>query len=284
MSSKNILKYEVENRMNTHNKEKKSKPQFKEWLIRAYKNVCNGMIHVWELEIFKGVLKIGTTIIKGVKDVVAFVVIIIFIFLAGRVIVPVEGLDTVLSEQPEETVGISAQPLYEIDGIEGKEGVINAFKAIEGEIAPEQTMDIYSKNKLKANLYCDVKDSAAVGKPKYQGFGFLQFGYISNLKNNDVLVFPNVDFGNTPPVYISVQMAKTVSTGGVVSFYLNEISEKALIAIFDISTLSTTNGEHDFKYIIEKIARGKKITGDGHTIYMLVEQDGINIGNIRFGR
>lgn len=230
------------------------------------------------IELIKSVLK-GA--LKFVESVLAVVLTVVFVFAVARAVFPVEGVEGE-DEETSYDIGVEADPIYELVG-EEIEGTINAFLPIDGKDDPEKEIDFYSKKPSSMIPYYDREAEGAKGHPRYRRYGFLGFNQIINLKTDDVLVFPNVNFGEEAPRYISLQIAKLSESGGIISFYLDEISEKSLIAIFDVVEVPMGNGETDFFEVIEYVARGKKITGV-HTIYMYVEQEGVTVGNIRFGR
>jgi len=224
-------------------------------------------------------LSMGKSLLNFIKNITAIVVTIAFFIFVGKIFMPT--INTEAEETKIIEIGVVATPVYELSGGE-IEGTLNAFMPLDGRNEDGVVSNLYSKDPVPAIPLWDAKDPKAIGKPKYNSYGFLGFGYISNLKKLDVVVFSNVNFGDRSPKYISVQIAKIAPTGGVVCFYIEELEEKNLIAIFDLTSVPMRSGENDFIPVCEKIGRGRAITGV-HKVYMVVEQDGVEIGQIRFG-
>ncbi len=236
-------------------------------------------------------LKILGKIWSAVKDVLSLagnltviVVTVVVIFAIARVVFPV---DIVGDEEEEEVVivtksGVEANPVYALVG-EEIDGTINAYEAIDGAMREGEVADPYSKIVSNPRRYWDIHDAEAVGNPGYIRYGFLGFNQIVDLNTGDTLAFPNVNFGEVTPEYISMQIAKTSNEGGVIAVYVDEIAEQSLFAIFDVTEVKMGSGETDFFQVIEKIGRGKEVTGV-HKVYLQVEQEGISVGEIRFGR
>lgn len=239
----------------------------------------------------KNFLKKLLSTLKGIGvlagNLAAVIITVVVIFTVARFVFPVEGYTNGVRNEEEETVvvtqsGVEANPVYELVG-EEIEGTINAFEPIDGALREGTVLDPYSKVASNPKRYWDWKDPEAVGVPDYIRYGFLDFNQIVNLNTDDVLVFHNVNFGDVSPEYISMQIAKEDREGGVISVYVDSIEEQSLIAIFDVTEVTMGSGETDFFQVIEKIGRGKTITGV-HTVYFQIEQEGISIGQIRFGR
>lgn len=226
-------------------------------------------------------------VLRFLGNLTAIVITVAVLLGISRIFMPVEYVipDNTIEEERAVTykVGVQANPLYELAGQEIP-GTINAFAPIEGIADPEKEIHPYQKDRLKMIPNWDTEHPEAKGRPSYVRYGFLEFNHITGLKEYDVLVFSNLNFGEESPMYISLQIAKEVPTGGVVSFYLDKLQESHLFAIFDVTTVPMGKGETDFFPVTEKIGRGKSITGSGHTLYMVVEEAGLSIGQIRFGR
>lgn len=235
-------------------------------------------------------IKILNKLWSVIKDVLslagnltAVIVTVVVIFAIARVVFPVDIIgdeDDVVVETAK--VGIDVVPVYELVGPE-IEGTINAYEAIDGALREGDVADPYSKMVLNPKRNWDIHDANAVGNPGYIRHGFLSFNQIVGLSTGDVLVFPNVNFGEAAPEYVSLQIAKTSTEGGIVALYVDSVEEKSLIAIFDVTEVRVGNGETDFFQVIEKIGRGKEITGI-HKVYLQVEQEGLSVGELRFGR
>ena len=215
-------------------------------------------------------------------NLTAVIVTVVVIFAIARAVFPVD----IVGDEEEVVVtlksGVEATPVYELVGDE-IEGTINAYQPIDGMLRDGMEADPYSKVILNPKRNWDIHAEGAVGDPGYIRYGFLAFNQITGLKTGDVLVFPNVNFGQVAPEYISMQMSKTATEGGIIAIYVDGIEEKSLVAIFDITELQVGNGQADFFQVIEKVGRGKEITGI-HNVYLQVEQEGISVGEIRFGR
>ena len=239
-----------------------------------------GNIHTSVFNLFIKILKMCGSFLLGV---LAFVIASFLAFwFVGLFMPELPDINSISQLPAESPIGLDVEPIYELGSAE-IEGARNAYNAIEGIVDSDQIVDKYSKKEIKVTPLWDNEDPDAKGEAVYVGYGFLKFNYISNLEVNDVLVFPNVNFGDMAPRYISIQIAKLTSNGGVVSFYIDNLSEKSIIAIFDVSGKLSGNGKDDFFRVVEAIGRGKKITGC-HKVYMVVEQSGIDVGDIKFGK
>lgn len=232
-------------------------------------------------------LSTGKGLLTLAGNLAAVVITVGVILTVARFVFPIEGYTNGVKNEEVEVVevtksGVEANPVYELAG-EEIEGTLNAFEPIDGELREGATLDPYSKIATNPRRFWDWKDPEAVGVPDYIRYGFVDFNQIINLNTDDVLVFPNVNFGDVSPEYISMQIAKTDKEGGMISIYVDSMDEKSLIAIFDVTEVPMGAGETDFFQVIEKIGRGKEITGV-HKLYFMVEQEGISIGEIRFGR
>lgn len=241
----------------------------------------------FEKKFLKKLLSIGKDIAVLAGNLAAIVITVVVIFTIARFVFPVEGYTNGVKNEEEEVVvvtksGVEANPVYELVG-EEIEGTLNAYEPIDGELREGTVLDPYSKIASNPRRFWDWKDEEAVGTPDYIRYGFVDFNQIINLDTDDVLVFPDVNFGDVAPEYISMQIAKTDREGGVISVYVDSLEEKSLIAIFDVTEVTMGSGETDFFQVIEKIGRGKEITGV-HKLYFMIEQEGLSIGQIRFGR
>lgn len=215
-------------------------------------------------------------------NLTAVVLTVVVIFAVARVVFPVDIVGEEEEVIEEIQFGVEAEPIYELVGKEIS-GTINAYKPIDGVMRDGEEADPYSKTVYNPQRYWDIHNPVAVGNPGYVRYGFLKFNQILGLSTGDVLVFPNVNFGEESPNYISMQIAKTAEEGGSISVYLDAIEERSLLAIFDVIEVKMGNGSTDFFQVIEKIGRGKEMTGV-HDIYLVVEQEGLSVGEIRFGR
>lgn len=239
------------------------------------------------MNFLKSLLAIGKDVLGLAGNLAAIAIAIVVIFTVARFVFPVEGYTYGVKNEEEDVVvvtksGVEANPVYELVG-EEIEGTLNAFEPIDGELREGTVLDPYSKVASNPRRFWDWKDAEAVGTPDYIRYGFVNFNQIINLDTDDVLVFPNVNFGEVSPEYISMQIAKTDKEGGVISIYVDSMEEQSLIAIFDVTEVAMGSGETDFFQVIEKIGRGKEITGV-HKLYFMIEQEGLSIGQIRFGR
>ena len=169
-------------------------------------------------------------------NLTAVIITVVVIFAVARAVFPVD----IIGEEEEvvETAksGVEATPLYELVGDE-IDGTINAYEPIDGVLRDGMQADPYSKVVLNPKRNWDIHAEGAVGDPGYIRYGFLGFNQIIGLKTGDVLVFPNVNFGQVAPEYISMQISKIATEGGTVAVYVDSVEEKSLVAIFDVTEL-----------------------------------------------